>query len=139
MKKYFLLVVTMLAITLSGFAINVPKAVSDAFAKKFPGATNVKWGKENAKEYEAEFTLNGRSVSANFLADGSWVETETEISIAELPAAVTSAVQTKHPGAAIIKAEKNEAAKGGLTYEIKINAGNKKQELVIKADGTIVK
>ncbi len=80
MKKYFLLVVTMLVITLQGFAINVPIAVKEAFAKKFPAATNIKWGKENTSEYEAEFKLNGRSASANFLTDGSWVETDMEIS-----------------------------------------------------------
>lgn len=139
MKKYFLLVVTLLTITLSGFAINVPKAVSDAFAKKFPGATNIKWGKENAKEYEAEFTLNGKSASANFLTDGSWVETEMEISISEAPAPVTAAVQKKHPGASILKVYKIDNSKGELTYEAEIKTGNKKQEMILKADGTIIK
>ena len=60
----------------------VPAAVKSAFAKKFPGAV-AEWGKENAKEYEAEFTFNGKSASANFLTDGSWVETEMQISISE--------------------------------------------------------
>ena len=91
MKKLFLAITTMFAISASGYAIDVPKAVADAFAKKFPAATNIKWGKENAKEYEAAFKLNGKSVSANFLTDGSWVETESEINTAELPAAVTTA------------------------------------------------
>ncbi|MEO7307633.1 MAG: PepSY-like domain-containing protein [Ferruginibacter sp.] len=139
MKKYFLLMVTMLAISLSGFAINVPKAVSDAFAKKFPGVSNIKWTKENAKEYEAEFILNGRSASANFLADGSWVETEAGINSTDLPAAVLAAVAAKHPGAKIFKAYKIETAKGVLTYEAEIKTGNKKQEMVLTADGTVIK
>ena len=91
--------VSMFTITISVFAIDVPKAIADAFAKKFPAATNIKWAKENAKEYEAGFKLNGKSISANFLTDGSWVETESEINAAELPALVTSAVQIKNAGA----------------------------------------
>src|SRR5258705_13059424 len=86
----------------------VPAAVKSAFAAKFPGATNVKWGKENAKEYEAEFKLNNNSISANFAMDGSWVETESVIPVADLPAAVTSAIHKKYPGAPITLAEKTE-------------------------------
>ncbi len=92
-----------LGILSSTFAIDVPKAIADAFAKKFPAATNVKWAKENAKEYEAEFKLKGKSISANFLNDGSWVETESEISAAELPAAVANAVKLKYADAVILK------------------------------------
>ncbi len=131
--------VTMLAITLSGFAINVPKAVSDAFAKKFPGATNVKWDKENANEYEAEFKINGRSGSANFLTDGSWVESELEVGNTELPAAVTSAIKTKHPAGILIKAFKIETAKGTTTYEAEIKTGNKKKGMIMNADGSMAK
>ena len=131
--------VSIFTITLSGFAIDVPKAVADAFAKKFPGATGIKWGKENAKEYEAEFKLNGKSASANFLTDGSWVETEMEINASELPAAVSNTLKTKHSGASLLKAYKIETAKGGITYEVEIKTGNKKQELIMNADGAIVK
>jgi uncharacterized membrane protein YkoI len=107
--------------------------------KKVPGATNIKWGKENAKEYEAEFKLGGKSASANFLTDGSWVETEMEINNTELPAAVAAAVQKKHPGAVLIKVYKIETAKGAITYEAEIKTGNKKQELILNADGSVVK
>lgn len=131
--------VTILAITLPVLAIPVPKAVSDAFAKKFPGATNIKWGKENTNEYEAEFKLDGKSASANFLVNGSWVETEMEVSSSELPAAVASTVQTKHPGASILKSYKIEASKGGVTYEVEIKVGGKKQEMIMNADGTMAK
>ena len=120
-------------------AAKVPAAVTAAFAKKFTAATAVEWGKENAKEYEAEFKLNGKSASANFLTDGSWVETEMQINISEAPAPVTGAVQKKYPGASIVKMYKIDNSKGALTYEAEIKTGNKKQEMVLKADGTIIK
>jgi hypothetical protein len=139
MKKYFVIMISMLVIALSGFAIPVPKALSDAFAKKFPNATNVKWGKESAKEYEAEFKINGKSISANFLTDGTWVETEAEITGAEIPDMVANAVNTKHPGATLLKVYKIETAKGKTTYEAEIKSGNKKLELIINEDGKVIK
>ena len=139
MKKFFLLLITFCSISVFAFAVDVPKAVAEAFAKKFPGALNIKWGKENAKEYEAEFKLNGKSGSANFLTDGSWVETEMQIDILEAPAPVTAAVKQKHPGTSIIKLYKIDNNKGELTYEAEIKTGNKKSEIVLKADGTIIK
>jgi Putative beta-lactamase-inhibitor-like, PepSY-like len=139
MKKFFLTIIVFVAIGVSAFTINIPKAITDAFAKQFPGATNIKWGKENAKEYEAEFTLNNKSVSANFLADGSWVETESEISGSEIPGAVTSAVSKKYPGATLLKTYKIETAKGITTYEAEVKNGSKKSELIIDENGKIIK
>lgn len=139
MKRYFLLMVSILAISLSAFAIEVPKAVQDAFIKKFPGATNVKWDKENRNEYEAEFILNGKTGSANFLADGSWMESELEINVPELPAVVATSIKTKYPGITILKLYKIDNSKGELIYEAEIKTGNKKKEMLLKADGTIVK
>jgi len=139
MKRYFFMMAALLAISLSTFAIDVPKAVADAFAKKFPAATHVKWGKENASEYEAEFIINGKSASANFLTNGSWVETEMEIGNTEIPAAVSSSVQKKYPGAAVSRVYKIDNAKGETTYEAEIKTSGKKKEVVLKADGTIIK
>ena len=139
MKQYFLLLIAIFSISVYAFAIDVPKAVTDAFAKKFPAATNIKWGKENAKEYEADFKLNGKSASANFLTDGSWVETEMQIDISEAPTPVTAAVQQKYAGASIIKVYKIDNNKGIVTYEAEIKTGNKKSEMVLKADGTVIK
>mgnify|MGYP003627220840 CR=1 FL=1 len=47
-----------------------PQKVEEAFAKKFPTAKKVKWEKENATEWEAEFKMNKVEYSANFLEDG---------------------------------------------------------------------
>ena len=55
------------------------------------------------------------------------------------PAVVAAAVQKKHPGAVLIKLYKIETAKGAITYEAEIKTGNKKQELIMNADGSVIK
>lgn len=118
---------------------NLPVAVKAAFTTKFPGAVNVKWGKENAKEYEAEFKLNNYDVSANFLATGEWVETETVLSVTDIPPAISSAVKSKYPGASITKGEKLEKPGGKILYEVFIKINGKTKEVELNADGSFVK
>jgi len=117
--------------------LKVPVKVQDAFKIKFPAATNVKWSKENAKEYEAEFKLNNTTVSANFGTDGTWTETETTIPASELPAPITNAVNKKYPGAKITLTERIEKPGGKVLYEVNVNAKGKKKELEMNPDGTI--
>jgi hypothetical protein len=139
MKNNFLLLLLAVCITAASCAqkVTVPEPVTKAFNAKFPGATNVKWGKESTKEYEAEFKLNNVDIAANFSADGSWVVTETTINSADLPAAVTNAAQTKYPGAVYSLIEKVE--KPNKTYfEIEVKVNNKKKEVEITSDGKLM-
>lgn len=100
---------------------------------------DVKWGKESAKEYEAEFKLNGNNVSANFGADGAWVETETVMKVTGLPAAVVDAIKKNYPGAVITTAEKLEEPGDKLLYETVIKVNGKKKTLELNADGSLAK
>ena len=118
---------------------DLPGPVKTAFATKYPAAMNVKWGKENAKEYEAEFKLNNNNVSANFLVTGDWVETETVLSITDLPAAISNAIKTKYPGASITKAEKLEKPGNKTLYEVFIKLNGKTKEVELNADGSFAK
>lgn len=99
---------------------NVPPAVKSAFASKFKDVENVKWLEEDEK-YEAEFEMNDVGMSANFDKNGNILETESEISIKELPAAINTYVTQKLSGAAIKEAAKITDAKGKITYEAEIN------------------
>jgi ABC-type glycerol-3-phosphate transport system substrate-binding protein len=58
-------------------AADVPAAVLTAFNEKYPGATDVKWEKElenNKTEYEAKFTLNGKTSEAEFEEAGTFIK-----------------------------------------------------------------
>ena len=136
------IIVTSIFVTLTAGLVaqktNVPAKVTTAFNAKFPGAKDVKWGKESKTEYEAEFKLNGNGISANFKADGSWTETESVIKVSELPVAVVTAINKKYPGAVISKAEKVEMP-GKTAYETSFKLKGKKKSLELNADGSIAK
>lgn len=119
-------------------AKNLPIKVKTAFNQKFPGAQKVKWGKENATEWEAEFTLNNKGYSANFNTDGNWLESEYKIGEKEIPAAVTATLGKQFPGYKIVESEISETAKGKV-YEFAIKTGKTKTEVAVNPDGTLVK
>lgn len=138
MKKNILVVIALLIATIT-FATEAPKAVQEAFAKKFPTAKFAKWEKENAKEYEASFTLDGTKYSANFTNEGAWLETETEIKISNLPATISTAIKTKYADWEIMGASKIETANNEVKYEADIRKEKRKKEVLVKADGTFIK
>ena len=118
---------------------DIPAPVKTAFNNKFPGATDIKWEKENKKEFEANFKMNNAEVSANFGLDGTWVETETTIPSSELPAAVSNAVNIKYPGAVYGRTEKIEKPASKILYEVNITVKGKKKELEFNPDGSTAK
>lgn len=59
MKILFIAAAGFIAVSAAGQnkPMMIPDAVHTAFTAKFPGATNITWGNDNPKEYEAEFNL----------------------------------------------------------------------------------
>lgn len=55
---------------------DVPENIKTAFSQKFPNATKVKWDKENEKEWEAEFKMDGKECSVNFDNNGAILKEE---------------------------------------------------------------
>lgn len=132
-----ILVCTMFAFTSSKIE-EVPQKIKEAFAKKFPTAKKVKWDKESETEWEAEFKLNKIEYSANFILDGTWIETEHEISQKEVPAKVKNTLSINFPGYKIEETELSETINGKV-YEFEIEKGETKMEVGIDASGKIVK
>ena len=139
MRKLFLMIVSIYLFSSFSFAGIPPETVKKAFDQKFPNATNTKWGKENAKEWEAEFVFNGSKVSANFNADGTWLETESKNAITDLPKTVTEAIRVNYAGWTITIAEKSETPDKGVIYELVIKKEKEKKEVAYNEDGTPVK
>ena len=141
MKKLilFMLVTFLSASVLYSQKLNVPDTVKSTFNTMFPNAADIKWGKENAKEYEADFKLNEVQMSANISVDGIWMETETTIDITALPEAVTDGITRDFPKAKILRAAKIDKADKNIIYETVIKeSGHKKKEVEYDEKGNKV-
>lgn len=142
MKKYMLTAMAVIGSTLLFAqeipAEKVPAEVKTAFQSKFPEAKKVEWEMEEGN-YEAEFKMNGKEMSATFDAKGIWKETETEIKVKDLPKAVSTMLAGEFPGYKIDEACKVESAEHGSCYEVEIEKGDEEMEVLLKADGTILK
>jgi len=139
MKKMILTTLTLLCVSATIFAQSTPSAVTAAFNQKFPGATNVKWDKENVHNYEASFELKDGKYSANFSDTGTWLETESPFSFTLLPEKVQTAFNTEHKGATIIAISKIETSKGEIKYEVEIKSGKKTVEVFYTTEGKEIK
>jgi len=139
MKKYLQSFICMLLLAAFAFAGNIPPAVEKAFGEKFPGATGVKWDKENAHEYEASFLWKGQRYSANFNESGEWLETESTVTFHSLPEKIKSAFNDGHKGATVKAAASIENSKNNLSYEVEYKEGVKTHEAFYSSDGTELK
>jgi hypothetical protein len=126
-------------ISFNAYAQKVPAVISEAFNKKFPDVTKVKWDKENAQEYEASFKLNGIKYSANFSDNGEWLETETGISFDKLPQKVQDSFNTNYKGHTVKAVSSIGTSKGITKYEIEYKKGKKTVELFYDENGNTVK
>lgn len=123
MKKQ-IAIVTGLLLTLAVQAqkikdADVPATVKTAFSTRYPNTKVLEWEKEGAN-YEAEFKTGKTESSAVFDATGTFIESETEISPAGLPKAVSEYVTKNMPGKKISEASKITTAAGKVTYEAEV-------------------
>ena len=97
----------------------VPTTAKTAFTKAFPNATKVKWDKEN-NDFEANFVLNGKEMSAVYDSNGILMETEEAIKISELPDGVADYVRKHYHDTIVKEASKITKANGEINYEAEI-------------------
>lgn len=110
----------------------VPAEVSTAFRQKFPAApADVDFQKEKNGDWEAEFEQDGKETSASFAADGRWLETETEVTLAELPAALQTTLQATKK---VRRIERIEKADGSVFFEVE----TRRKELVFNREGILI-
>jgi hypothetical protein len=141
MRNAILLLTLVLCVCTSLYAqkITVPQAAKDAFSDKFPKAEGVKWDRENTSGYEANFKLDGIDMSAVFLKDGTWKETETSIDIDQLPQPVLDAIKLNYSSGKLFGASKIVRVDDTTIYEADIKMKSKKKEVLFDEKGNILK
>jgi uncharacterized protein YxeA len=139
MKKLLFLTIVFAFISASAFSQKTPSEnVKKEFSKKYSTAKSVKWDNEEGTEWEAEFTLDGKKMSASFDNSGKWLESETEITEKELPAAVSATLNKEFPGykKGDISIFENAEIKG---FELGLKKGETSIEVIIDNSGKILK
>ena len=140
MKSILTSMLAFLMLGMIGYAeTQVPGKVASAFKAKFPTAQDVQWGKESASEFEAEFKLNGKEMSANFDANGTWLETEAKLPARDLPAPVLAALKAQFGNSKVEKAESLEKAGEAVVYEVRLEQDEATLEVVLDASGKIIR
>ena len=138
MKKLLLMTALVAAIGFSACAqkldaSKVPAAVKTTFAKQYPGVT-AKWEKEDGK-YEAGFKHNGNTMSALFEANGTMTESEMDVKVTDLPAAVLAYVKVHYKGKNIKEGAKITKADGTVNYEAEVDG----RDVIFDANGKFLK
>ncbi len=135
MKNLLLIIVFSIGL-ISCSTMTPPVVVADSFNKKFVSATKVGWDQENPTEWEAEFKMEGKSMSASFNNEGIWLETEIELKEKEIPSVAIEALKKKFTSYEIEEAFiiSTPDFKG---YEIMIEVEEEEIEVLISDDGII--
>ncbi len=110
------MLIAFLGITVSACAQkNIPTIVKDSFAKAYPGV-QAKWDKEGSK-YEASFKKDQSDMSVLYNTKGMAEETEMDMKVEMLPAAVKAALAKDYKNVKIAEAAKITKADGTVMYE----------------------
>jgi len=117
--------------------MNVPEAISNAFAKKYPSVKKVSWEKENSN-YEGEFMDGKIEKSVVFDANGTFLEEETEINVSVLPAIIVDYCKMNYENHKMTEAAKIVNAKGDVSYEAEMRKGGKEFDVIFDAQGNVI-
>ena len=143
MRKIIVLMSACLLFSFMGFTQiiapeKVPADVKQAFAKKFPEATDIKYEMEK-KDYEVSFKENGVVMSANFNSSGEWLETETIMIESDLPKKVLTSAATNFLGFMITEVSKVESPDKVVYYEMYLKTNKKGYDVEFSPKGVVLK
>lgn len=137
MRKSVIIVVALVLSTIAFAqkvkATKVPEIVSKSLLSKYPYAKNVKWDKEE-NNYEASFESNKIENSVLFNANGKIIETEVEITAAQLPKSILNYIGKNYKDQKVKEAAKIISDKGIVTYEAEI----KGKDLLFDENGKLL-
>ncbi len=119
--------------------LKVPVVVLKSFQAKFPTAKNVVWSMEKELEYEAEFYMNRQKMSANFMVNGEWKETEWSLSEKKLPLEIKKTLKNQFHKYNLEKAEVSDTPEKGKVYEVTLEKDESMIEVVLKGNGKVIK
>ena len=139
MKNFLILIVVFSLISFTAFSQkNPPENVKKEFIKKYASAQSITWDSEEKNEWEAEFKMENKKMSASFDNSGKWIESETEISEKELPATVVNTLNKDFQGykKGLVEIFENSEMKA---FELTLKKGESTLEVLFDSTGKVIK
>ncbi|MEM9856009.1 MAG: PepSY-like domain-containing protein [Bacteroidota bacterium] len=103
--------------------------------KRYGGATDITWDRDDHGNYAAKFKWKGKKYRADFGANGHWIETERSIKWDQLPKAVKRAVEKEYKEKDIAEIEWVEHPTKGIFYDVEIKKKGKNLDLEFTRKG----
>lgn len=117
------------------FGTKVPDVVLDAFDKKFPDASEVKWDKPDDHVFVASFILDDLDYQARFTDKGKWQETRIAIEYEKLPEKVQAGFEKNYNPGKIKSVMKSESSSGKIKYVFEVKKLLKSEEVIFSELG----
>lgn len=112
----------------------LPENIQSQIAERYPGATILEYDVEK-QSIDVDILHDKRYKEVSFSLDGSWLSTEWEITEAELPAPVKTALQgPDYAGWRIDDIDRIEKP-GGVFFVIELEQGDRDRKVTFGADG----
>ena len=143
MKKIVVLLSACLLFSFMGYTQEltpdkVPTAVLQAFAKKHPAATEVKYELKH-NNYEIAFRDKGIREFTKFNPTGKWLDTKTAIVESDLPKEVSASIAKGFAGFKISEVTTVELPDKPLFYMVDLKKGNVGYKVHFSAKGDVLK
>lgn len=116
----------------------VPQAVRETFQAKYPGEDDPDWHTDSHGYWESRFRIDGVRHRADFLPDGTWVETEVSIKKKELPEAILKVIKEAYSDERITEVEWVDSAAKGVFYDVEFKRKGKNKDVEFRASGEII-
>jgi hypothetical protein len=116
----------------------VPTSVLQAFAKKFPAATDAKYEMKK-KGYEVTFKDKGVGTCTNFDPTGKWLETKTAIVESDLPKEVSASIAKDFAGFKSSEVTTVESPDKTLFYMMVLKKDKEGYKVHFSAKGDVLK
>jgi hypothetical protein len=110
--------------------VKVPEKVKTAFENNFSNTGDVEWEKEKPNIWEVNFEIDDVDMEALFDNNGTWLKTETEIAVSDVPEVVINSAKKKFSDYEIYGAERIETPEQ-VTFKVKIKNGSGKKMYVV--------
>lgn len=118
--------------------INPEPIFHEALSTKYPNATRAEWEKKK-EYYVADCWVDNKDLEVWFNKSAEWLMTETELTKANLPAAIVTALESgKYAGWWIDDVDVLEYPSAATRYVVEVEQGKKEIDLYFSEEGELI-